>query len=132
MISRHQDTLWCSYPGSDLAKKLTCQVQSGALHLQSSLTPSRSAPTASSCAVCCAESLSRVQLFATPWTGAHQAPLPTEFSRQEYWSGLPRSPLDLPKSGIKPKSPTLHVDSLPSEPPRKPTASSYCSSNAQY
>ena len=33
--------------------------------------------------------LSCVQLFATPWTVAHQAPLSTEFSRQEYWGGLP-------------------------------------------
>ena len=37
----------------------------------------------------CAQSLSCVQLFATPWTVAHQAPLSMEFSRQEYWSGLP-------------------------------------------
>ena len=35
------------------------------------------------------KSLSRVQLLATPWTAAHQAPLSTGFSRQEYWSGLP-------------------------------------------
>ena len=35
------------------------------------------------------KSLSRVQLFVTPWTVAHQAPLPTGFSRQEYWSGVP-------------------------------------------
>ena len=35
------------------------------------------------------KSLSRVQLFATPWTVAHQAPPPMGFSRQEYWSGLP-------------------------------------------
>ena len=34
-------------------------------------------------------SLSHVQLFATPWTVAHHAPLSIEFSRQEYWSGLP-------------------------------------------
>ena len=34
--------------------------------------------------------ISRVQLFATPWTVAHQAPLSMGFSRQEYWSGLPR------------------------------------------
>ena len=33
--------------------------------------------------------LSHVWLFATPWTAAYQAPLPMEFSRQEYWSGLP-------------------------------------------
>ena len=36
-----------------------------------------------------AQSLSRVQLFVTPWTLAQQAPLSMEFSRQEYWSGLP-------------------------------------------
>ena len=35
------------------------------------------------------KSLSRVQLFATPWTAAHQAPLSMGFSRQEYWSGVP-------------------------------------------
>ena len=34
-------------------------------------------------------SLSHVQLFTTPWTAAHQAPLSMEFSTQEYWSGLP-------------------------------------------
>ena len=40
------------------------------------------------------------------------------FSRQEYWSGLPvPSPGDLPNSGIEPGSPTLQVDSLPSESP---------------
>ena len=36
--------------------------------------------------------LSRVQLFCDPWTVAHQAPLSTGFSRQEYWSGLPCPP----------------------------------------
>ena len=42
-------------------------------------------------------SLSRVRLFATPWTVAHHAPPSTEFSRQDYWSGLPfPSPGDLP------------------------------------
>ena len=42
------------------------------------------------------------------------------FSRQEYWSGLPfPSPGDLPDPGIKPMSPTLQADSLPSEPPGK-------------
>ena len=48
-------------------------------------------------------SLSRVQLFATPWTVAHQAPPSMGFSRQEYWNGLPfPSPGDLPDLGIKP------------------------------
>jgi len=48
---------------------------------------------------------------------AHQAPLSMEFSRQEYWTGLPGdSPGDLPHPGIEPSSPALQVDSLPSEP----------------
>ena len=63
------------------------------------------------------KSLSRVRLFATPWTISYQAPLSMEFSRQEYWSGLPFPPPgDLPDPGIKPKSPTLQADALPSEP----------------
>ena len=53
-------------------------------------------------------SLSRVRLFAAPWTVAYQAPLSMGFSRQYYWSGLPfPSPGDLPKPGIEPRSPTL-------------------------
>ena len=56
--------------------------------------------------------------FATPWTAARQAPLSMGFSRQEDWSELPfPSPGDLPDPGIKPWSPALQVDSLPSEPP---------------
>ena len=102
-------------------------------------------------------SLSRVRLFATPWTAAYQAPPSLGFSRQEYWSGVPLpspktaaaakslqscptlcDPMDcsLPVSSIpgifqarvlewvaiafsrmEPESPTLQVDSLPSEPP---------------
>ena len=43
-----------------------------------------------------------------------------EFSKQEYWSGLPfPSPGDLPDPAIKPRSPTLQADILPSEPPGK-------------
>ena len=49
-----------------------------------------------------------------------QAPLSMEFSRQEYWSGLPfYSPGDLPDPGIKPGSPALQAVSLPSESPGK-------------
>ena len=63
------------------------------------------------------KSLSCVRLFATPWTLAYQAPPSMGFSRQECWSGLPfPSPGDLPDPGIKPRSPTLQADSLPSEP----------------
>ena len=54
--------------------------------------------------------------LATPWTAAHQAPLSTGFSRQEYWSGLPfPSPGDLPDPGIKPESPALQADDLSTE-----------------
>ena len=50
-----------------------------------------------------AGTLSRVQLFVTPWTVAHQAPLSMEFSRQEYWSGLSfPSPKSLSDPGIEP------------------------------
>ena len=57
------------------------------------------------------KSLSRVWLFATPWTVAHQAPPSMEFSRQEYWSGLLfPSPGDPPDPGIEPGYPTLQAD----------------------
>ena len=46
------------------------------------------------------KSLSRVRLFTTPWTAAHQAPLPMGSSRQEYWSGLP---LPSPSLGASPQ-----------------------------
>ena len=49
-----------------------------------------------------------MQLFATPWTVAHQASLSTGFPGQEYWSGLPFPPPgDLPDPGIEPESPAL-------------------------
>ena len=48
-----------------------------------------------------ARALRCVQLFVTPWTVAHQAPLSMEFSGQEYWSGFPRN---LHDPGIKPTS----------------------------
>ena len=59
--------------------------------------------------------LSRVQVFVIPWTVTYQAPPSMEFSRQEYWSGLP-----FPSPGIKPRSPSLQADALLSEPPGKP------------
>ena len=65
-----------------------------------------------------------VQLFATPWTLARQAPLPMEFPRQEYWSGLPfPSPGDLSKPGIEPvslASPALAGRFFTTEPQGKP------------
>ena len=65
--------------------------------------------------------LSRVQLFVTLWTVTYKSPQSIEFSRQEYWSGLPfSSPGDLPNPGIEPGSPALQTAALPSEPPGKP------------
>ena len=55
--------------------------------------------------------------FVTPWIAAGRAPLSMEFSRQEYWSGLPCPPPgDLPNPGIEPRSLTMQGDSLRSEP----------------
>ena len=68
---------------------------------------------------------SHIRFFATLWTTALQAPLFMGFSRQGYWSELPcHPPGDLPNPGIKPMSPVspaLQADSLPAEPPGKPT-----------
>ena len=64
------------------------------------------------------KSLSRVQLSATPWTVAYQAPPSMGFSTQEYQSGLPfPSPEDLPDPEIEPGSPALQADALTFEPP---------------
>ena len=68
-----------------------------------------------------AQSLSCVQLFVTPWTVARQTPLSMEFSRQEYWTGLPfPPPRDFPDPGIKSMSSVLQADYLPYEQPGKP------------
>ena len=62
------------------------------------------------CEACCFQLLSRVQLFASPWTVAVQAPLSMGFSRQEYWNGLLfPSPGDLPDAGIKRASPGRRI-----------------------
>ena len=68
--------------------------------------------------------LSCVWLFVTRWTLTYQSPLSMGFSRQEYWSGLLfPSPGYLPNPGIKPWSPALQADALPSEPWGKPMTS---------
>ena len=57
-----------------------------------------------------------------PWTVAHQAPLPMEFSRQEYWSGLPFPTLGyLPNPGIEPASPALAGRFFTTVPTGKPS-----------
>ena len=74
--------------------------------------------------------LNCVHLFLTPWTAAHQAPLPMEFCRQEYWSGLPfPSPGGLPIPGIKPMSlasPALTDGFLTTAPPGKTFRNAIC------
>ena len=67
------------------------------------------------------QSLSRVRLFASPWTVVRQAPLSMGSSRQEHWSGLPfTSPGDLPDPGTEPASPASAGGLLTTEPPGKP------------
>ena len=67
------------------------------------------------------KSLSRVRLFATLWTVAHQAPPSMGFSRQEYWSGLPFPSLGVFQTrGSNPGLPRCRQMLLTSEPPGKP------------
>ena len=66
------------------------------------------------------KSLSGIRLFEPMDCSLHQASPSMGFSRQEYWSRLPFPPPgDLPDPGIKPGSPALQADALPSEPPGK-------------
>ena len=66
-------------------------------------------------------SLSCVQLCEIPWTTAHQTPLSMEFSRQEYWSGVPfPSPGGHLDAGIETGSLAWQAVSLPPEPPGYP------------
>ena len=68
-----------------------------------------------------AQTLTCVQLFATPWTVTSQAPLSVRFFKQEYWSELPFPPPgDFPDPGIKPASPAWAGEFFNPEPPGKP------------
>ena len=89
--------------------------------LQSSNSPGGGGSVAKSCPT-----------LAAPWTVAWQAPLSMGFPRQEYWSrwSFP-SPGDLPNPGMESTYPVLQADSLPSEPPEKPSNHlGACSSDA--
>ena len=72
----------------------------------------------------CAQLLTHIQLFVTPWTVAPQAPLSLRLSWQEYCSGLPfPTSGDLSNPGTEPMSPVLpalQASSLPAEPPGSP------------
>ena len=81
-------------------------------------------PSAVKYQMCMCQSLSCVQFLMNLWIPALQAPQSMEFSRQEYWSGLPvPSPGDLPNPGMEPGSAELQVDSLSFEPPGEPNGS---------
>ena len=68
-----------------------------------------------------AQLLSRVQLFATPWTVARMPPMFMGLSWQVYWSGLLfPSPGDLPEPATEPASPALAGGFFTTEPPGKP------------
>ena len=70
--------------------------------------------------MCVLSRFNHVELYATLWTVACQAPLSMGFSREEYRNGLScPAPGDLPDPEAKPGSPALQADSLPSEPPGK-------------
>ena len=86
----------------------------------SGLKPSTDTTSYTEVCVCVCVSVSSSVLFAALWTMAHLVPLSMEFSRQQYWSGLPFcSSGNLLNPEIKPRSLTLQADSLPSEPPGK-------------
>ena len=73
------------------------------------------------CVYVCVREHAQLCLSATLWTIAHQAPLSLEFSRQEYWSGLPfPTSGDLPDPGIEPMSPALAGGFFTIEPSGKP------------
>ena len=88
-----------------------------------SYLPRRLFPQFFSCA-CLPSCFSRVWLFVTLWTVAHQAPLSMGFSRQEYWNGLPCPPSGhLPNPGIEPASlmsPALASGFFTTSAPGKP------------
>ena len=74
------------------------------------------------CVCVCVLVIQSCPTVVTPWTVAHQDPLSMGFHRQAYWSGVSfPSPGDLPDSRSEPRSPALQADSLPSEPPGKPS-----------
>ena len=74
----------------------------------------------------CAQSLSHIKLFVTPWTAAHQPSLSMGFSRQEYCSGLPFPPPgNPPDPRIETASLAWQAYFFTTEPPGQPTSDLY-------
>ena len=101
--------------------QITCKAFSSYLHFQNPLTPLLMILTYPGCRSSQKWKWNGSHSVLSdslrpPWTVACQAPLSMEFSRQEYWSGLPfPSAGILPDPGIKPGFPALQTDSLPTE-----------------
>ena len=118
---------WELWEGADIGSDLSTEMPSDSLVTEDFLSTCDSpsgmlqaalpAPENQLCTCMCAQSFSPVQLFVTPWTVARQAPQSMEFSRQEYWSGLPfPTPENFPNPEIEPAflaTSALQVDSLP-------------------
>ena len=105
-MERFRDTVKpaCGLPGSEKEEKSLIPKVRGTVYFlffpSEEITFKEQAQVISISA-CVLSWFSHVRLFVTPWTVAHQALLSVEFSRQEYWSGLPfPSPGDLPDPGI--------------------------------
>ena len=110
-------TYWLKHHHHDELQKHFCQETLKCLRV----SPNSHGNDQTSLCACILSCFSHIWLFATLWTIAYQAFLSMGFSRQEYWNGSPLLfPGDLLNPGIKPKSPALQSDSLPSEPPGKP------------
>ena len=82
------------------------------------MSPQRQLPQIS--VACSVRACSVMSDYVTAWTVARQTPLSMEFSRQEYWSGMPFLPPDLPDPGIKPVSPALVGRFFTTEPHGSP------------
>ena len=97
---------WVAVPSRGSSQPRSPALQAMLYQLSHQGSPNITGKRMRSLCMCC--HFSRVQLFATSWTVARQAPLSMGFSRHEYWSGLPfPSPGDLPDPGIKPASLSL-------------------------
>ena len=113
---------WNTYPNQDIDYFYNLKKFPWA-PFQLMMSPQRQLPQIS--VACSVRACSVMSDYVTAWTVARQTPLSMEFSRQEYWSGMPFLP-DLPDPGIKPVSPALVGRFFTTEPPLKPQRGRGC------